>query len=333
MRASFSGVKGVLKINQNIILYDWLSFTSKIDSPQSIIKLLGLTDEGINWVSTYGMYGYKDRYYFNGISIHYNSANNDVFVNMSGTGCRAFEQYSDVDWSVIFQIIIDDTKNYNITRLDVAYDDFTGLIDIRKLYRETEREHFISKFKDPTLHMGARSKAITIDYGSQSSDIMMRCYDKAKEREAKTKIDNLGHWVRWEIQMRDDRAYNFLLLGYDNIGYNFFGLVNNYIRYIVPSKTDTNISRQPTAKWWTKWLNGLQQISVYTPKKLDYNLYDCERYVYRQAGNAIDALITIKGYDTVYDELQHSKPRQSIKYRDLINSNKVTDNDKERTNA
>lgn len=324
MRASFSVSEGVFKISENIILYDWLSFTSKVDSPDSIIKLLGLTNDGINWLPTYGMYGYKDRYYFSGISIHYNSANDDIFVNFSGTGCRAFEQYSECDWSVIFNLLVNDRKNYNITRLDVAYDDHEGLIDIDKLFAETLKKHFVSKFRNPHVIKGVVTGDATIEYGSKSSDIFMRCYDKAKEREAKTNIENLGHWVRWEIQFRSERAYNFLSLGFEKIGYNFFGVVNNYIRYIVPSKTDTNISRQPIAKWWTKWLDGLQKISVYTPKDLDYNLYACERYVYKQAGNAIDALISIKGYYTMYDELQHCKPRQSVKYRDLINSNKVT---------
>ena len=54
----------------NIVLYDWLSFTSKIHTPEQIIDALGLSH--VPWTNTKGAKGYQDRKYFSCISIHYN---------------------------------------------------------------------------------------------------------------------------------------------------------------------------------------------------------------------------------------------------------------------
>ena len=90
----------VIRNTDNKILIDWLSFTSKIHSPESIIDMLGLT--GCKFTLTYGMQGYQDRLIFDGISIHYNSCRNEgVWVEMSGQGCRAFETYCNYNLSLI----------------------------------------------------------------------------------------------------------------------------------------------------------------------------------------------------------------------------------------
>lgn len=78
----------------NYICYDYLSFTSKIDSVNSIAALLGLSD--LSFETIKGFYGYRDRLYFDGISIHFNGRPGmGVCVEMSGHGCRNFEKYSD----------------------------------------------------------------------------------------------------------------------------------------------------------------------------------------------------------------------------------------------
>ena len=57
-------------IQENVVLYDWLSFTSKIHTPEQIIDALGLSH--CPWTETKGARGYQDRLYFGAISIHYN---------------------------------------------------------------------------------------------------------------------------------------------------------------------------------------------------------------------------------------------------------------------
>ena len=47
------------KEQKNIVLYDWLSFTSKQHTPEEIIQALGL--EKCPWSETKGARGYMDR--------------------------------------------------------------------------------------------------------------------------------------------------------------------------------------------------------------------------------------------------------------------------------
>lgn len=62
---------------ENIVLYDWLSFTSKNLTPEQLIEALGLTH--CPWQETKGAHGYRDRKYFSCISVHYNGRE-DILV-------------------------------------------------------------------------------------------------------------------------------------------------------------------------------------------------------------------------------------------------------------
>ena len=127
----------------NYIIYDYITFTSKIHNHLSIIDFLGLQD--VEFESLKGFYGYKDRLYYDGISIHYNGRDDmGVCVEMSGKGCRTWEKYGSADYDALFSEILEnysddsEKRNMNLTRLDVAYDDFTGVLDLPLLCRETQ---------------------------------------------------------------------------------------------------------------------------------------------------------------------------------------------------
>ena len=105
-------------VAENLVIYDWLSFTSKVHTPDQLIAALGLAH--VPWTETKGARGYRDRKYFSCISIHYNGRPDmGVWVEMSGQGCRTFESLSKVGWEGIFSFIRD--NGLKITRLDVAY--------------------------------------------------------------------------------------------------------------------------------------------------------------------------------------------------------------------
>lgn len=311
----------------NKILIDWVSFTSKIDSDASILDFLGLSSLKSYFQHIYGFQGYRQRLYFDGISIHYDHPKNDgVWVEMSGQGCRNFETFSSISFSDLFKSILynQDNGDYHVTRLDVAYDDFHGVIPLKRLSEQILDEHFVSRFssKSCTVTQSAGRQGITCDLGSRSSDLKFRIYDKAFERGYFEEIENQGFsWTRWEAQLRDDRASNFMRAVIDqDIGKVFSGVIHNYFRVVDANKTDSNKRRWKTSKWYLKFLGNAEKISLYTPCKTDYNLYKCERYVYTQAGNAIDTLIRIKGVDTFVEELRASKSEITPKYKELLNT-------------
>lgn len=310
-----------IRNTDNKILIDWLSFTSKIHSPESVIELLGLT--GCKFTETYGMQGYQDRLIFDGISIHYNSHRNEgVWVEMSGQGCRSFETYCNYDdgFLYLFEYFKEYSDEYHLTRLDVAYDDFKGIIPLKSFARDILNKNYVSRFKDDSMVVTCSAGRVgyTIDCGSRKSDIKFRVYDKSYERGYRG--EDYFTWNRFEIQMRNDRALNFIkLLDSENLGQIFCGVIINYLRIVKPDKNDSNKRRWNIKKWFKDFIGDAERISLFTKCETDYNLAKCEDFVYGHAGNALDTLIEIKGIEKVLSELKERKPERSQKYINLIN--------------
>lgn len=302
-----------------LILFDWLSFTSKIDSAESIIEFLGLSS--LNWTQGKGFNSYQNALTFGEITICFNSqVNEGVWVEMSGQGCRQFEEYSTKTFKDILNVIVnsEDSKYYHISRIDLACDIFDkNTLDIALLMRETFYKNFISVFKNPHIHYGVEDKSVTIYYGSKASDIYMRCYDKQKERGR----EDIEYWVRWEIVLKNQLAKEFLTEWFTGfpIGDLFTKLINHYLRYVIPDSKQSNISRLKTARWWRCFVHNIGEIKIYTPKPTAYNIYKCEDYVYKQAGNAVAALIDVRGGNCFLSDLVKKKAPTNVKYQQLRN--------------
>ena len=306
----------------NIVLYDWFSMTSKIDSVDSLLKLIGLENETLKFQPCKGMHGYKDRLSFSGINIHFNGREDmGIWLEMSGQGCRAFETYSNTDWSVLFYMVVHESEDYHLTRLDVAYDDKDGVLSLDKLYKETEQQNYTSKFS--SYQLTKSNNGITVYFGSVKSNVLLRFYDKAKERG----LEDGTHWVRCEFQLRDDKALNFIKLT-DTIGKNFFGVLNNYIRFVVHSAVyQDNKYKLKTAKWWSKFLESVAKVSIYTPCDLDYNLERLDNYTFNLAGNAVNTAIKIHGIEEFIRRLAERSCMPNKKYKHLEDVNGVVKDD------
>ena len=294
------------------ILFDWLSFTARDIKPERMTELLDLDD--VEWaIVDRNAHGFKRRYYFNGINIHFDNPQFEgVWVEFSGQGCRAFDEFSPMDWSVLFALIID--NEFHLTRLDVAYDDREKVLNLDKIYREVENQNYVSNMISWDTHNSNKGKTVYI--GSMKSDIMFRVYDKSRERGR----EDEGHWIRFEMQLRNDRALEFIKkLRENDIGSLFNGVLENYLRFVIPSKTDSNKRRWKSQKWWTKFTNKAKAISLWTPCDTNYNITKCENYVYKHAGNAISTLLQIKGSKQFYKDLQKNRPQVvSEKYHSLL---------------
>lgn len=295
----------------NLILIDWLSFTSRSDSIDSIIDYLGL--QKCTMVNLSGMYGYKDRQHYEGINIHYNHNDDkmpNVWVEMSGTGCRSYETYGAADWKDLLEVVSNYNDGYNITRVDVAYDDHIGVLPMVRLVRDTIAQNYVSKWE--YWEVAQSSKGSTLYHGSPQSKIRLRIYDKAAEK------GKDEHWIRCELQLRDEQARAMALLGVDNIGSNFCGVLKNYLRYLVPSKTNSQKCRWSTAPYWNKFLGNAQAIKLHTAPGEEYNMARVKNYVYEQAGNSIATIIAVDGVDKMIKELKERNSSLSKKQIALI---------------
>lgn len=307
-------------ITENVILYDWVSFTSKKHTPEQLIAALGLSH--CPWTETKGARGYRDRKYFSCISVHYNGRDDmGVWVEMSGQGCRTFESMSKVGWDNLFKFIHE--NDLNMTRLDVAYDDHTGILDIQQVAEDTRKRRFISRSDKYQVHYsgdtGSDEEGLTIDIGSPQSKVVIRIYDKAIERGHSNKE---MHWVRCEMQLRDDRALQFTKIPRP-IGEAFAGVLLNYLRYVVPNDGDSNKSRWEMTDYWYALVGDAERISIYSAPGMEYNEGRCKHYVVNQAGNAIDACIQMYGLYEFEKMIQDRQTLPNPKYAALIKRHRM----------
>lgn len=295
-------------MNENIVLIDWFTFSVRDMSVDAVIGWLGLCD--LDWIDRPGHNGYKSAKWYGGMWILFDGQVVQTFdglrdmgicVEFSGQGCRQYETSGNRP----LETLVNDVSHFqtaNITRLDVAFDDVdkdgNGLLDVMKIERLARKDMYISKFGMRSgewsgKHSDGGEKnplAYSVYFGSPRSDVRFRIYDKSQERGG---LDY--HWVRFELQLRHDAAANFITAP-GTVGYKYTGVINNYLRFIVPNKNDSNRRRWASPEWWTRFLSHTEKVSVFTKKDVDYNLSRLERYVFSQAGNSLVTYIKCVGW-------------------------------------
>lgn len=304
----------LLAEQNNVFLIDWLTFVAHGDSLEYIKWLLGLDSDEIPWeVTEKFRNGYPMQCYWNGVTISYGADDERFYkdpskvrtdmgicVNLSGTGCRTFESYGHGDWFRLLGYLFRDTeviaqnemkfKRYNITRLDLAYDDHNGLLDINLVEQDVRERNYISKAKYAEViwsdDQNDDIQGMTIQIGSDKSDVKIRIYNKAAERGFKDR-----HWVRCELQLRNERAFVAAseLVKYRHIGRTSSGILRNYVTFREPTE-DTNRSRWPITDYWDRVLLDMEKISLWISPGEPYNFAKTEHWLCKQYGPAIVVL-------------------------------------------
>lgn len=301
---------------ENRIIFDWVSFTTRRHSVVELVELLKLTDCPFETVS--GSKGFRWRQYYSGISIHYNEnelqhSGDFIWLEMSGQGCRSFESFGSGDYEGLFELVRSDPQNIHLTRLDIAFDDMTGVFDINTVCDETRAEHFVSR---TSTYQAIYSNAGNASYfGSKKSNVFIRIYDKASERGYD---GEKFHWVRCELQVKDVNARGFVeKLAYTDLRDLYLGVLKNYLSFRVPTD-DSNKRRWPEAEWWSEFLDDAVRTSVWSKPGVDYNLSACERYVMTQSIGSIKTLIEIFGKEEFLEMIRKAPAPKNPKYKQLI---------------
>ena len=306
-------------ISENVILFDWLTVSCKEEDPWYWVTLLHMEDAAWSAMEK-GRNGYRNGLYFGSISILYDgNPGMGICLDMSGQGCRTFEEYGSGDFIALFRLFSQDER-FHITRLDVAFDDHSGILDIRQLFYDTDDQgggqQFVSKFRKSKIEKSFKDgrPGISIYHGSEQSDIMIRIYDKAAERG----LPETQHWVRVELQHRRDRASQFALTAVSEpIGTLFRGVLVNYVRYVDDPGTDSNCWRWPMKSYWAELIDQVGRITLFVKPGVEYNIRQLDHYVFEQAVNAIGASIDIYGAPFFMEQIQR-KRSENPKYRKLV---------------
>ena len=206
------------------------------------------------------------------------SANGTVHLQLLGQALREWELYHQRDAVELVRLVV--ARGGRLTRLDLAHDDREGVLDLDKMRRCTipdrRRRHqsgddpsgpargIRTRFKGVDEHWGRQTKEGNehrkgLTFGSGKSHALLRIYDKALEQNAPDE----GHWIRLELQLRDDRAQVIAERMHEgeDMGTLLRQTVSHYLAFIQRT-SDTNASRAKLTPWWRRWLRGC------TPRKL-----------------------------------------------------------------
>ncbi len=304
---------------ENRCIIDWFAFTVSHLDPFRVVDMLGLKRGLFSELERGGM-GYKKRLQFGHITIFYDGSENmGCHVEMSGQGCREYETSSHSWLDLIAIIELDKGK---LTRLDIAIDtvdDSLRLTQINYALRSGNIRTLFTKTRttessDITAD-GLKNKARTRYFGSGTSRVMFRVYDKAAQLGLSEK------WLRFELQLRDDRATVAAgeILQRKDLGFVAVGIINQYISFI--KRDDSNKSRCTLQDWWFNWLHHTEKLKITTVKaqKLISEVQDYIKKQYAPTLAMIKKAVGVADFsDFLKDVLTNGYSRLSTKHDQII---------------
>ncbi|MHA8109961.1 replication initiation factor domain-containing protein [Lactobacillaceae bacterium Melli_B4] len=317
---------------------DWLEFTIKDSEPYEVIENLLLLEHGEFTKLNRGRFGYNSQVKWeNGhVYVLYNEDEDGeymdddmgVHVLMTGQGCASFSTNCDLRHLVM---LIIGCANYKFSRIDLAIDDIGDrYIKFDKLAKCALRGDYVTKWckwdEVNSRKTGGTQEFVgrTMYFGSQSSDIFCRIYNKALEMLSKQDDDDENEipedWTRLEIIYKKDRA-NIIaeqLVNHEDVGYIVKSTLNNYLRFIKPNH-DANRSRWPMYKWWERFVRDAGTLKLTRSEELP-DIDKMKEWVDKQISPTLAAIMTAHGGDTawLYSILSKAKGRLKKRHNDAI---------------
>lgn len=307
----------------NAFLYDWLTVSFADVDFQDLIYVCGFDFDRFQEQSSGSRLHYRHRLSFDGVSVHYSDESDLRYcqgccLELSGQGCRDFETFGHGDWQRLFDFI--SLAGGRITRLDIAYDDFIGVIDLDIMAAMAQKFYFTSRSQ--CVRIMSESKdgnpdhlGISVCHGSKSSDVYIRCYDKRVERNAY----EYAHWVRFELQLRGDNTHGFVFAS-GGLGEKFCGVISNYLNYRCPDLADSNKRRWLIAPWWRKFLASAAALSINEKKDVQYNKDRLDMHVYDRNHNCIKTEILTDGLPAFLSRIFGHTEEMPAKYDKILRS-------------
>jgi phage replication initiation protein len=167
-----------------------------------------------------------------------------------------------------------------ITRIDIAFDDHDGMLNIDQMHAKILAGEVQTPFRRVTRISGANAgnqekTGDTVNVGSRKSRSFCRIYDKRLEMVAKGKEPaEIGHWVRVELELKKDKAAAFSALlaetarvqGGPTTGELCRGLLLGLLDFKDENPNDMNKSRWPTSDFWLSFVQQQGKLKLSLPK-------------------------------------------------------------------
>lgn len=300
-----------------LLTVDFLEFAVKNCSLDSILNFMHLEtvdfcDGGtfnVNYTKSKNLRGFLKIGYDNFKSVY------DIYVSMSGSGCRLLEDYNEpyhFDWYTFLSQL---SSNFDVSfrRIDIALDDYTDLLNTHKLwFRYYKKNNFAGACRSVPKYIEGREEEIL--FGSFKSEYMIRIYNKGLERGYKPgeKIlvsetgELVDYWWRLEQQIRAEHAEQFiqqwLSAGSEALSEIACGHILEFIRFLTKPNDKKNSQRIPVCDWWLDFLENAKRVKFCSKPGTVYNAHKLERYLNHQVASSIRTYLLLFGLrpDEVY---------------------------------
>lgn len=322
-----------------------------------IFELLDIAEHKHKFVSYGSKYHYSDCFVWNCVRIYIPSLERigdmGYMIELSGQGCRFLEdnfkqKYGiDFDWHIFCQklkTLADDDIVLSMNRIDFAYDDFDGLLDMSEVERCAVLREYVSLFRtkphseeehkciewSQIKELGEKSNGHTIYFGSKRSNTFCKFYDKLEEQKVrfannKEKLNTLSdikQWVRFEFTFKRKQANSVIAsmceLSAADFAVYLSEVINGYIRFI--DRDDSNATRCTVKKWWAEFIGCTSRSSLTCPGIPKDPVIGAVAWLQHSLAPTLSALMERFGKDEFINIIDSADPesRYTQKHRDII---------------
>lgn len=269
------------------ILVDYLTVSLRGYKLNELLNILKVKQDDMQEIKSFFAFCGMERCWYlpKGIKVHEGEY---LILEMSGQGCRLLESIhgADFDWLSLIGGLLSE-EGTHISRLDIAADDKEGILSMSTMRRYIEERRFICKARRCVIMSGSEEMIV---FGSGQSDRRLRIYNKALERGREGE-----HWIRVEMQMRDDAALSYFMRAFErnDIGEVFSGMLYDYLRFTSQKNTDNHTERKTVVRWWQKFVNTTEKIKGFYIGGLEYNSEGLRRFIKVGAGSSIKTFLEL----------------------------------------
>jgi len=308
---------------------DWMSFTIPADRRYTFQDFI---PGGIEWMG-HGWLGYTQMGVFAGcgrVGVSPERPEMGAHFSIPPTAMARMAGSSDFWADLPCVVATVHALGGKVTRLDVAFDDRDGLLDISTMVEYLERRWYVSRWRKAKqirgFDMGKGAyDGNGWDLGSRASNAMCRIYDKQLER-IQAGEDNPGHWVRVELELKRERADAAAQLYASGDEGAFFaelaGVLHGYISFVTPNPNDSNRRRWKPAAWWVAFLDGAEKARLTVLEKVKRTIEHVQDWFARQSSPSVAVVYESMG-ETAFikwmlAELKAGKGRWKGRHRAIL---------------
>lgn len=208
---------------------------------------------------------------------------------------------------------------FKCTRLDLAFDDRRGALDMGIIGRAVKSGAFVARSRKQQ-HMessdGHGNWGETWGFGSRKSESFIRIYDKAVEQQIWAE-----HWIRVELELKGERSdQGFRFLVFNTAVGDWSEQAASWLLGVLDFKDvgeDSNKSRWESSAWWTGFLEVCRKSRLSIPRSVR-TVEQLKKWVAKQVGPSLFVLAMTVGWEAILGIIGDSSERIRAKHRVML---------------